>query len=62
VLATIDEDGKFALQVTGRHTVCRLTESAQVDVLHGCAVVDLPEDGKLQLSVGEAGLQAALDD
>ena len=62
VLATIDEDGKFALEVSGRHTVCRMTEAAQVDVLHGCAVVDLPQDGRLQLSVGEAGLRATLDD
>lgn len=62
VLAPIDEDGKFALTATGRHTVCRLVEAPQVDVLHGCAVVDLPANGRLQLSVGEAGLRATLDD
>lgn len=62
ILAAIDEDGRFALRATGRHTVCRLAEAPQVDVLHGCAVVDLPADGRLRLSVGEAGLRAALDD
>lgn len=62
VLAPIDEDGKFALRVTGRRTLCRLVEAPQVDVLRGCAVVDLPANGRLRLSVGEAGLRATLDD
>ena len=62
VLAVVDEDGTFALRATGRHTVCRVAEAPQVDVLRGCAVVDLPTDGRLRLSVGEAGLQATLDD
>jgi hypothetical protein len=61
-LATVDEDGAFALTATGRHTVCRLVEAPQVDLLKGCAVVDLPARGRLQLSVGEAGLRATLDD
>ena len=61
-LATIDADGKFTLRATGRHTVCRLVEAGQVDLLKGCAVVDLPTNGRLRLSTGEAGLHAALDD
>jgi hypothetical protein len=61
-LAPIDEDGKFALRVTGRHTVCRLVEAPQVDLLKGCAVVDLPADGTLTLSSGDSGLRAILDD
>ena len=61
-LASIDADGTFALTATGRHTVCRLVEAPQVDVLKGCAVVDLPAKGRLRLSVGEAGLRATLDD
>ena len=61
-LATIDEDGAFALTSTGRHTVCRLVEAPQVDLLKGCAVVDLPAKARLRLSVGEAGLRATLDD
>lgn len=61
-LATIDEDGTFALKATGRHTVCRLVEAPQVDILRGCAAVDLPADGRLELSVGEGGLRASLGD
>lgn len=61
-LAAIDQDGTFALTVTGRHTVCRIVEAPQVDVLKGCAVVDLPARGRLTLSAGEAGLRATLDD
>ena len=61
-LATIDADGTFTLTATGRHTVCRLVEAPQVDILKGCAVVDLPAKGRLQLAVGEAGLRATLDD
>ena len=61
-LATIDQDGKFALTVTGRQTICRLVETPQVDVLKGCAAVDLPAKGRLRLSVGDTGLQARLDD
>jgi hypothetical protein len=60
-LAAIDQDGTFTLTVTGRHTVCRLLEAPQVDLLKGCAVVDLPAKGRLKLSVGKAGLRAALD-
>lgn len=60
-LATVDQDGRFALTVTGRHTVCRLVEAPQVDVLKGCAVLDLPAQGTLELSVGDDGLRAALD-
>ena len=33
-----------------------------MDVLKGCAVVDLPAKGRLQLSVGATGLRATLDD
>ena len=61
-LVTIDDKGTFALKVTGRHTVCRLVEAPQVDILKGCAVLDLPAKGRLQLSVGDQGLQATLDD
>jgi hypothetical protein len=61
-VATIDQDGKFALTVTRRHTVCRLVEAPQVDLLKGCAVVDLPANGRLTLSVGDTGLHATLDD
>jgi hypothetical protein len=61
-LAAVDQDGRFALTVTGRHTVCRLVEAPQVDLLKGCAVVDLPTDGRLTLSVGDTGLHATLHD
>ena len=61
-LATVDADGRFALTATGRHTVCRLAEAPQVDILKGCAVVDLPAKGTLELTVGEKGLRALLDD
>jgi hypothetical protein len=61
-LVSIDEKGGFALSVTGRHTVCRLLQTPQVDVLKGCAVVDLPAKGSLKLSVGDTGLLARLDD
>jgi hypothetical protein len=60
-LATIDADGKFTLHATGRRTVCRLVEAPQVDLLKGCAVVDLPARGKLRLATGETGLRATLD-
>jgi hypothetical protein len=60
-LAVIDDEGRFALTVTGRHTLCRLVEAPQVDLLKGCAVVDLPAKGTLTITVGEAGLQASLD-
>ena len=61
-LATIDADGKFILHATGRHTICRLVEAPQVDLLKGCAVVDLPTNGKLRLTTGETGLRGSLDD
>ena len=59
-LAVVDEKGTFALTVTGRHTLCRLVEAPQVDLLKGCAVVDLPAKGRLTITVGDAGLQASL--
>ena len=60
-LAKVDNDGHFTLVSTGPRTVCRLTEAPQVDVLRGCAVVDLPAKGDLRVSVGEAGLRASLE-
>jgi hypothetical protein len=61
-LEPVDDDGTFSITVTGTRQLCVLRELPQVDVLRGCAAVDLPADGTLALTVGADGVQAALDD
>ena len=41
-LLPVDDGGKFTTTVTGPRQLCVLRELPQVDVLRGCAVVDLP--------------------
>lgn len=59
-LVTIDDEGKFTLRTTGRRTICLLVETPQVDVLRGCANLDLPATGTLTVTVGKDELRAVL--
>ena len=59
-LVTVDDAGKFTTTVTGRHQLCVLRELPQVDLVRGCAAVDLPSDGTLAITVGDDGVRAKL--
>ena len=59
-LVPVDDDGKFTTSVTGPRQLCVLRELPQVDVLRGCATVDLPADGDLAITVGDDGVVAKL--
>jgi hypothetical protein len=61
-LVPVDEDGKFTTTVTGPRQLCVLRELPQVDVLRGCAAVDLSADGELAITVGDDGVVAKLHD
>jgi hypothetical protein len=61
-LVPVDDDGKFTTSVTGPRQVCVLRELPQVDLLRGCAAVDLPADGDLAITVGDDGVTAAVRD
>jgi hypothetical protein len=59
-LVSVDDEGKFTTTVTGPRQLCVLRELPQVDVLRGCASVDLPGDGNLAVTVGDDGVVAKL--
>ena len=59
-LLPVDDKGKFTTTVTGPRQLCVLRELPQVDVLRGCASVDLPADGDLAITVGDDGVVAKL--
>jgi hypothetical protein len=61
-LVPVDDDGKFTTTVTGPRRLCVLRELPQVDVLRGCAAVDLPAKGSLDITVGDDGVAATLRD
>lgn len=61
-LVPVDDDGKFTTAVTGPRQVCVLRELPQVDLLRGCAAVDLPAEGNLAITVGDDGVAATLRD
>jgi hypothetical protein len=62
-LSTVDDDGHFAVTVTGPHRLCVIRELPQVDLLRGCVTVDLPVDGDLTVTVtADEGTRAVLDD
>jgi hypothetical protein len=61
-LVRVDDDGKFTTTVTGPHRLCVLRELPQVDLLRGCAAVDLPAKGTLDITVGDEGATATLRD
>lgn len=61
-LIPVDDDGKFTTSLTGPRHLCVLREFPQVDVLRGCAEMDLPADGTLDITVGDDGVQATLRD
>ena len=61
-LVPVDDEGKFTTILTGPHQLCVLRELPQVDVLRGCATVDLPADGSLDITVGDDGVVATLRD
>jgi hypothetical protein len=62
LLVPVDDDGKFTTTVTGPRQLCVLRELPQVDVLRGCAAVDLPAEGDLAITVGADGVAATLRD
>jgi hypothetical protein len=59
-LLAVHDDGTFTTTATGPRQVCVLREFPQVDVLRGCAAVDLPATGRLDLTVGADGVAATL--
>jgi hypothetical protein len=59
-LLTVDDQGKFTTTVTGRRQLCVLRELPQVDLVRGCAAVDLPANGTLAITVGDDGVRAKL--
>ena len=59
-LVPVGDDGKFTTTVTGARQLCVLRELPQVDLLRGCAAVDLPGDGDLAITVGDDGVVAKL--
>jgi hypothetical protein len=61
-LLAVDDDGRFSTTVTGPRRLCVLRELPQVDLVRGCVEVDLPDDGNLDLTLGDDGLRATLRD
>ena len=61
-LVPVDDDGRFTTAVTGPRQVCVLRELPQVDLLRGCAAVDLPAEGNLAITVGDDGVAVTLRD
>ena len=61
-LVRVDDNGKFTTTVTGPRQLCVLREHPQVDVVRGCASVDLPAEGALDVTVGDDGVRATLRD
>lgn len=59
-LVTVDDKGAFLLRTTGRRVLCLLYPAGQVDVLSGCAAVDLPAEGTLTMGTGDAGVTASV--
>jgi len=59
-LLTVDDQGRFTTTITGRRQVCVLRELPQVDLVRGCAAVDLPTTGTLDIAVGDNGVLATL--
>lgn len=55
-LVEVDDDGRFRLEATGEHLVCRVPGPLEASTTRGCVVVDLPVDGGLELTWGEGGL------
>jgi hypothetical protein len=61
-LLPVDEDGTFTTTITGPRQLCVLRELPPVDLVRGCAAVDLPAEGELDIIVGEGGVRATLRD
>lgn len=59
-LATVDDKGRFPLRTTGRRVLCLVYSAGQVDVLDGCAAVDIPAEGTLTVGTGDAGVTASV--
>ena len=59
-LVAVDDKGRFPLRTTGRRVLCLLYPAGQVDVLDGCAVLDLPAEGTLTVGTGDAGVTASV--
>jgi hypothetical protein len=57
----VSDDGSFRVAHDGLVMVCRLPASAESGSTRGCAWVDLPKSGALELSFGEAGFRASVD-
>ena len=62
-LSPIDAHGEFTTGLTGARYLCLLREvPQQADLLRGCAQLTLPRAGRLEVTVGEGGMRAVLDD
>jgi hypothetical protein len=59
-LVTVDDQGRFTLRAPGRRVLCLLYPAGQVDLLGGCAAVDLPAEGTLTVGTGDAGVTASV--
>ncbi len=55
-LTAVDEKGRFALTESGSRVLCVIDQTPQVDRLVGCAVLTLPQKGRVTLTVGADGL------
>ena len=61
VLAEVDDKGRFTLEATGPHLLCRVEATRTGKRLTGgCDDVSLPAGGTVRATVGEAGFRAGL--
>jgi hypothetical protein len=60
-VAAVDDKGRFTLEVTGPHLLCRAVETrAGKRLTGGCDDVSLPAGGTVRATVGEGGFRAGL--
>lgn len=62
LLVSVDDNGRFHLDVSGERVVCRVVAApSQADRLGGCARLDLPTSGTLTLQVTRDGLRSKVE-
>ncbi len=63
VLVPVRAGGRFDLDLpAGNALLCRVTGSADRPQAQGCAVVDLPDVGRIDATVGDAGFRVRVRD